>query len=385
LLDVIIIGGGPSGLHAARCLSSDGFEVEVLEEHSLAGEPVHCTGIVSPDIFEEFALGPAASLNELHRIRFFSPKGHMIRYQTENVEAIVLDRTAFDQSLLKLACARGAQVRPDTKAERIEILESGVTVHCSDGIKRKARACILATGSSYMLHRDLGIGFPPVFLNCAQIELPANCPGEVEIHLGGTVAPKGFGWVVPVTRPEGTFARIGLMCDGNAAAYLNEFLLRLSAWGISLDSVPVPKQRMLPLAPIRKAYGNRFLVAGDAAGFVKPTTGGGIYYGMISAGIAADVLAGALHRGRLEESALALYQKQWQQRLMEEMEAQLTLRLLLQRLTDEELENIFDLWATDGLMPLIRKSATLNHHRKLILAIIKYPAMRKILFRKVRP
>ena len=104
---------------------------------------------------------------------------------------------------------------------------------------------------------------------------------------------------------------------------------------------------------------------------------------MISADIAARVLAEALRRRQLSETDLSLYQRRWQERLIAEVDAQITLRLLLQRLTDDELEVIFDLWATDGLMPLIRKTATLNHHRKLITAITKYPAMRKILFRRV--
>jgi hypothetical protein len=49
-------------------------------------------------------------------------------------------------------------------------------------------------------------------------------------------------------------------------------------------------------------------------------------------------------------------------------------------LTDNEMEDIFDLWATDGLMPLIRKTVTFNHYRKVIAAVTRYPAMRKILF-----
>jgi len=380
-VDVIIIGGGPVGLHAARRLSFNGFEVLVLEEHLSPGKPVHCTGIVSPEIFDEFELRPEASANELRTVRFFSPNGRMIRYQTENAEALVLDRAVFDGNLLKLARLEGVRVESGVKAEKIEIHQSGARVHCSDGIKRGAKACIIATGSSYALHRDMGLGFPPVFLNCAQTELPVKYAGDVEVHVGRTVAPKGFGWIVPVRRSQKDFARIGLMCDGNAAAYLKEFIRRLGAWNISSYADAVPKQRILPLAPIRKTYGKRFLVAGDAAGLVKPTTGGGIYYGMISARIAADVMAAALRRGALEERDLAVYQKAWQERLMEEIEAQLTLRLLLEKLTDEELESIFDLWATDGLMPLIRKSATLNHHRKLISSMTKYPPMRKILFR----
>jgi digeranylgeranylglycerophospholipid reductase len=382
LIDVIVVGGGPVGLHTARCLAVEGFEVEVLEEHLSAGEPVHCTGIVSPEIFKEFSVDSNSALNELRKVSFHSPKGQVIHYRTEHAEAIVVDRRAFDRNLKDLACACGARICAGIRAERIEIGARNVVVYCANNERREARACVLATGSTYALHRFLGIGIPPIFLNCAHLELPVRHPGDVEIHVGRTVAPKGFAWIVPAERAEGSFARIGLMCDGNAANYFKAFLSRLDAWGIQTDSHVQPRQRMLPLSPIKRTYGDRLLVVGDAAGFVKPTTGGGVFYGMISAGIAAGVLADSLARDRLRASDLARYQDLWQHRLMEEIEAQLTLRMLVQRLKDEELESIFDLWATDGLMPLIRKTVTFNHYRQLITAVTKYPAMRKILFRR---
>ena len=144
-----------------------------------------------------------------------------------------------------------------------------------------------------------------------------------------------------------------------------------------------PRQRIIPLAPIRKTFSDRLLVVGDAAGLVKPTTGGGIYYSILSAAIASDVLSEALPKDRLCESALREYERRWRRRIGSEFQAQLTFRLLAQRLTDSGIEELFDLARTDGLMPLIRKTARFNHHYDLITALLKYPATRNILFRRL--
>ena len=54
--DVIVVGGGPAGLAAARSLAGDGRSVLVLEEHAVVGEPVHCTGLLGLDAFDELDL-----------------------------------------------------------------------------------------------------------------------------------------------------------------------------------------------------------------------------------------------------------------------------------------------------------------------------------------
>jgi digeranylgeranylglycerophospholipid reductase len=357
----------------------------LIEEHEQAGDPVHCTGIISTEVFDEFQLPRSSVLNELKRVRFYSPSGQRIEYTTERIEALLVDRYAFDQNLSSLAQQEGVQLCFQRTVADIAFDEKSVRVHCI-GEKRPhiSRACIIATGAAYGLQKHLGLGAPPILLNSAQIEAPATYSGDVELHIGNEIAPKGFAWVAPVRRASESYARVGLICASNASRYFSQFLSVVERrWGIKASQNIVPRQRILPLAPLPKTYGRRLLVIGDAAGLVKPTTGGGVYFGLVSSAIAAEIMADALRRDSLGESKFREYQIRWRARLMEELEAQLTLRLLLERLTDSEIERIFDLALTDGLMPLIHRTAAFNQHRRLILALVKYPSMREILFRKL--
>ena len=50
-------------------------------------------------------------------------------------------------------------------------------------------------------------------------------------------------------------------------------------------------------------------------------------------------------------------------------------------MSDAEIENLFELARTDGVMPIVRRTASFNRHRELILALFKHPPARQILFR----
>src|SRR5207244_7920271 len=138
--------------------------------------------------------------------------------------------------------------------------------------------------------------------------------------------------------------RVGLMSDGNPAALFRDFVQAVSdRWGILEVPPMAPRRKVLPLAPISRTYGDRLLVIGDAAGLVKPTTGGGIYYSIVSAGLAAQVLAECLRSDDLDWRALAMYENHWRKRLGPELKIQLAFRKYGQRLTDDDMEQLFDL------------------------------------------
>jgi flavin-dependent dehydrogenase len=140
---------------------------------------------------------------------------------------------------------------------------------------------------------------------------------------------------------------------------------------------------MLPLAPIERTYANRVLAVGDAAGLVKATTGGGIYYSLVSASLAARALSHALQRDALDARSLSQYEDGWRRRLGPELKAQRSLRELACRLRDDDLDALFDLAQTNGIMPIVRRTARFNQHRNLIVSILKHPPARRLLLKEL--
>lgn len=381
--DVVIIGGGPAGLFAGSRLAAAGLRTALLEEHASVGEPVHCTGVLAEGAFDEFNLSRRSLLNQLTTARFRSPAGREVVYSGDRVEAVVIDRRAFDQDLLDRATSAGVVIERGARVSSVQVDPAGITVKTPAG-EHRARAAILACGANYSLHRQVGFGMPRLYLHTAQLEVPAGRLGDVELHFGAEVAPKGFGWVVPVSRPREQCARIGVMCDGDAPRYFQRLAARVAPrWTIGTGDLGVPRQKILPLAPISRTYGDRLLAIGDAAGLVKPTTGGGIYYSLVSAALAAETLVDAMARNDLSAQRLHGYEQRWRARLSSEFQAQTRLRTLAHGMNDSEIEQLFELARTDGVMPIVRRTASFNQHRKLILALLKHPPVRQLLLRRI--
>ena len=381
MLDVAIVGGGPGGLSAARRLAADGWSVTVFEEHDHVGTPVHCTGVLAEDVIGSMDLPAEAVLNPLSTVRFVAPAGHSFDYTTTTTEAVVIDREIFDAALARRAEAAGAMVIRGGRVTAIDPSEDGVTLTLQDRDPVRARAVILACGANYAFQKRLGLGMPATFLQSAQLELPAERLGDVEIHFGSEIAPKGFAWAVPVRRTGGTFARIGVMADADAGLYFERMLARVrDRWDVAVPDSLAPRRRMLPLASVKRTYADRVLAVGDAAGLVKPTTGGGIYYSVVSGEIAAEVLGRRLAVNGLSAAALREYEESWRGRFQSEFTAQLALRFVAQRMRDADIDALFTLATTDGILPLVRENARFNRHRDFILALLKHQPARRALF-----
>jgi geranylgeranyl reductase family protein len=384
--DAVVIGGGPAGSIAAATLAERGFDVALVEEHLEIGSPVHCTGLLGNDAFDEFDLPRDLVLGRATSARFWGAAGQSVLVRSDRIHASVVDRAALDRTLAARAEARGVTVHRGYRAERMAVERDRVRVEGPGGTAPiEARAVVLACGANYRFHKQLGLGVPSVFLQSAQLETPFPEVPDIEVQFGREIAPAGFAWLVPLQRNGAFRARIGLMSQTRSRERFAGFVSALCARaGADPAGLPAPRLKMLPLGPIRRTYGDRVLAVGDAAGLVKPTTGGGIYYGLLSGAVAGGVLADALGRDRLHASALQRYEKLWRRRLGQEIRAGLAFRRIAARLNDESIDALIELSRVNGVVPLLQQTASFNWHRKAAMALLTHPGVRKIVFQTWR-
>src|SRR5262245_41303504 len=205
--DVIVVGGGPAGLLTSRDLAAAGFSVVVLEEHDTIGVPVHCTGVLGMDAFDELDLPRDTILQTAHAARFISADGSSLLIDHERVRAAVIDRGRFDAALAANATSAGAEIRVGCRVCQIDVYSEGVAVSTASGTVH-GRACVIACGANYRFNRQLGLGLPRLFVHSAQREVPFPETDHVEVYLGRQIAAGGFGWMVPFRRGSASFARV---------------------------------------------------------------------------------------------------------------------------------------------------------------------------------
>lgn len=354
----------------------------MLEEHDGIGRPVHCTGLLGYDAFTEFDLPRRLILGEAGTARFWGAAGQSVAVNSVRVQAAVIDRAGLDQYLAERAQRVGVTIRLGARAESIAVHASGVDVTVRDHGVLRARAVVLACGANYRFHRLLGLGLPGVFLQSAQLEVPFPAGQEVQVRFGREVAPSGFAWLVPFARGADSYARVGLMSESRSRERFEAFKQTLCREaGIPGDAWPKPRLKMLPLGPVARTYADRVLAVGDAAGLVKPTTGGGIYYGLLSGALAGDVLAESLDRGRLDARSLRRFEVRWRKRLGQEIRVGLAFRRIAARLSDDSIDSLIELARVNGVVPLLQETATFNWHRKAAVALLGHPAVRRIVYK----
>ncbi|GAF84789.1 unnamed protein product, partial [marine sediment metagenome] len=120
---------------------------------------------------------------------------------------------------------------------------------------------------------------------------------------------------------------------------------------------------------------------GNAAGQVKPTTGGGIYFGLLCAEIAVNTLHRGLANDDLSARRLAGYERGWRRKLGRELEIDYYARKFYQRLSDQQIDRIFDIIKSHGIDEALLKAKDLSFdwHSGAVLRLMGQQAVAKAL------
>jgi digeranylgeranylglycerophospholipid reductase len=368
LHDIIIVGAGPAGSRIAYRLSQLGYSVAVVEKNPPSGDGICCTGILSQECLSAFGLDNGLVLRQASSARFLSPSGEYLRLCRQSPVAAVVDRARLNTHLAETAQASGAHYLFGAKASDISVKPDGVEVVVNGQAEARvlrAKAAVIATGFGSNLPARLGLGEIKRFILGAQVEVATSGVDEVEIYFDQKLTPGGFAWLVPTTPGRGL---AGLLTRAQADSSLENLLKVLSSQGRITSSQAEPSYDIVPLRPLPRSYAERVLVVGEAAGQVKPTTGGGVYYGLLCADIAAGVLKQALEAGDFSAKALSAYERKWRARLSRELVIGYWARNLLAGLSNRRLDRLFRLAGQKGLPELIADGDfSFDWHSRLLL------------------
>jgi digeranylgeranylglycerophospholipid reductase len=378
MYDVIITGGGPVGSLVARRLAIEGHKVLVLEKKRQPGTKTACTGIIGQECAGTFNIDERAIIRRVNSASLFSPSGKRLYVRREEPQACILDRTAFDIAMAERAQEAGAEYRFESRVQDIAIENARASIKADCRGKKQvvtARVAVIASGFNPGLLGRLGLGKFRDHTLGVQAEVEAPACEEVEVYFGD-MAPGFFAWLVPTQSP---LARAGLLSRENPDLYLKKWLADLKRKGrITTDEVKV-SYGGIPLRPLSRTSGERIVVVGEAAGQVKPISGGGIYYGLLGAEIAAEVLHRALEDDDLSTKRLARYDRGWHKKLGREIRTGYWFRKVFERLSDRQIDRIFEMVKARGIDETLLKAedVTFDWHGRTIIKLLKYQMIAK--------
>lgn len=364
--DVLIVGAGPAGCFAGKILAEHGFSVSIIEEHAKVGEPACCTGIVGLSGLRELGIKPGKwVLGRLKGARIYPPSNNPVELTRGKVEALVIDRVKFDCSLADAATRAGADLILNTRCVDLE-LSDGLVVKTQDGDRLEARVVIGADGPLSVVARKSGLLVSDQYIKCLQVEAEADLDkGVAEVYLNRDFSPGFFGWMVEA----GNVARVGLGTNsGNPVRLMKNFLVEHPIVSKKVSKTILRQcTGVIPECMSRRIQVGAVLLVGDAAGQVKPLTGGGIYIGLSCAKLAAEAVVNALESGRMED--LESYQRAVMKKFGTEFTIGVRAKKLFDLMSNEDLNILSTLLMQDEIKEIVLRNFDFDYHGKLIKSL----------------
>lgn len=280
--NINIIGAGPIGCYIGGILAKNGFNVDIYEEHSSIGKPMHCTGIVTQELSNLVNLeGKDFVLNALKKVRVYS-KNNFIEIPSND---IVIDRQKFDNYIADKAGEYGAKINLNSRFLGIEKNNIIIEELKSRKIILKDRGILIGADGAFSKVEKLTGQIQKKFYFGIQARIKGKFDkNSYSVYLG-SICPGFFAWIVP---ESDKIARIGLAAEKNPGDYFDNFLKILK---INKKDIIERYGGPIPIFnKIKVLSKNNIFLVGDAASQVKATTCGGLVPGLKAAKILSDCI-----------------------------------------------------------------------------------------------
>jgi flavin-dependent dehydrogenase len=324
LYDVIIIGGGPGGSTAGSALAQQGKKVLILEREKFprfhvgeslipfGNEELRAIGVWDqltksnfvPKLGAEFVLG-----NSTAGIQIVFGK-HLPPHYAQTFQ---VERSRFDNILIDHAASSGCEVWQETLVQSFEVNDDGAKVVCKRGdqtIELQSRWLLDASGRDAFLGKRMNLpkddlGMPKKFATFAHFKGVKRNDPPADGYITIVRLDFGWFWMIPLDEVKTSIGLVQTLEHYKATGLKpNECFEKVVA------SYPEIRRRMENAERVgdynvvsdytyryEVNAGNRWLLIGDAAGFIDPIFSSGVMLSIKSGYLAANKIISADQAG----------------------------------------------------------------------------------------
>jgi len=365
--DLLVVGAGPAGAISARVAASHGVNTLLIDKKLDIEKSTTCGGLISANTWNNLESSSSVVLNQIHGVVVHSPDDSSYELSCSEKKAVVINRDKLNADLLSRAQGQGVKIKRGYNLAKLQN-KKAILNHVRDNSQLTCipKYLIGADGPRSDVRRLSGYQEPFKLLYAIQVETVYHSTSKDLVHVffGKEIAPGFFGWVIPTSARQ---ARIGLATS--------EGHRLLSCLSNLLNKLDLPSQHdfqtgVIPIGTSSEPTAENILYVGDAAGQVKPTTGGGLYPISKTAKIAGRAIA---KTSSIDNSLSTYYRKRWMKKVGEELEKEMLLHKILGQLSDRQLANLLKILNDQSISSWLINRGDIDHLYKLAKELLKQP------------
>lgn len=382
MYDVIVVGGGISGLSCSKYLSEKGFNVLVLEKANGIGAKMgeNLQGFFEYDLKHIDLKVPKD--NPMKKFYIWLPKDERLEFNFKKPFMYLVIRGeaehSFDNYLARQAVNVGAEILTEAKVVDISFTSKGGQVRVDDGRTFNSKYIIAADGANLFVRRILGLDIFEtkgigIGVKMSNVDIEKSTFHGV---FGRSIAPGGYGYVNAY--PQGGTATVAVSyrpkyASENPTVYFKRFLERIKPIVNHAKEVEKFSGKVVCGEGDQTLVFKNILFVGEAGGFQDRMFGFGMQFAFASAKIASGIIEESYTKN--DYSILGNYEGIAKQALIKNINKKSGMSNILKNINDKDIDTVFNAFKGDeNLLEKIFQSGDWTLAKwKLLKAIFKRP------------